>query len=139
MKRPHLRIPPLLAAIYVVGGCASIAGSHVDSISVKTPNCPGIPCVLKNDDGEYHIKETPGTVTVERAYGDLTVTCGNKRTGYESITVSSKAEGVWGNILLGGPIGWGIDAATGAGYAYPNSIINSLECKERKRKPIPRT
>ena len=114
----------------VGGGCASMAGSHIDSVSVDTPNCPQVPCILKNEDGEYHIKETPGTVTVERAYGALTVTCGDEEVGYAEVIVESEAEGVWGNILFGGFIGWGVDAATGAGYAYPASIMNPLECEE---------
>lgn len=111
----------------VLGGCASIAGSHVDSISVETPACPEASCVLENDDGKYYIKETPGTVTVERAYGDLNVVC-KKNGKIDVITVESKATGVWGNILAGGIIGWGVDAATGAGYAYPKSVIHPLKC-----------
>ena len=113
----------------VLNGCASVAGSHVDSISVVTPGCPDAVCVLENDDGKYYIKGTPGTVTVERAYGDLVVTC-EKDGEIEVLHVESKAEGVWGNILLGGVIGWGVDASTGAGYAYPNSITHPLKCPD---------
>lgn len=116
-----------LIVAYILGGCASIAGSHIDSISVETPNCPKASCVLENEDGKYYIKETPGTVTIERAYGDLSVVC--KKDGkVDMMLVESKAQGVWGNILLGGIIGWGVDAATGAGYSYPNSIMHPLKC-----------
>lgn len=122
-----LRTSTVLATLLLLNGCASMAGSHTDSVSVSTPACPEAQCVLENDDGKYYIKETPGTVVVERAYGDLVVTCrkGNK---IEVVSVPSKADGVWGNILLGGIIGWGVDAATGAGYSYPKEVINPLEC-----------
>ena len=113
--------------IIFLNGCASIAGSHIDSISVETPACLEASCVLENDDGKYHIKGTPDTVTVERAYGDLVVTC-RKGNNIDVVRIESKAKGVWGNILLGGVIGWGVDAATGAGYAYPGSITHPLKC-----------
>lgn len=119
----------LLLAIHVLGGCASIAGSHVDSIAVETPDCPGATCVLENEEGKYYVKETPGSVTVERAYDDLVVTCEKDGKKEISRTESSSTAGVWGNILLGGVIGWAVDANTGAGYAYPPSIINPLQCE----------
>ena len=35
-----------------------------------------------------------------------------------------------GNILIGGLIGVGIDAATGAMWEYPNTVIVPLQCEE---------
>ena len=110
-----------------LSGCTSIAGSHIDSVSVETPGCPEASCVLENDDGKYHIKATPGTVVVEHAYGDLAVIF-KKGDKIDVISVPSRANGVWGNILLGGFIGWGVDAATGAGHSYPASITHPLKC-----------
>jgi len=42
-------------------------------------------------------------------------------------TVVSKSNGsVWGNILLGGGIGYIVDRNTGAGFDYPNTITVML-------------
>lgn len=130
MKIHNLMIILLSAAtVNVLGGCASIVGSHVDSVTVETPYCPGATCLLQNEEGKYFITETPGTVTVERAYGDLTIACEKDNAKKITIVESTATGGVWGNILAGGVIGWGVDVATGAGYAYPSSIINPLKCE----------
>ena len=132
MKHKKYTFIVALIALCTMSGCASVAGSHIDSIAVDTPSCPKAACVLKNEDGKYHVKETPDTVTVERAYGDLTVTC-KKNGRTKTITVSSKAHGVWGNVLLGGIIGWAVDAQTGAGYMYPDEILHPLKCETQSR------
>lgn len=130
MRNHNLNIILLLAGtMNVLGGCASIVGSHVDSVTVETPYCPGATCLLQNEEGKYFITETPGTVTVERTYGDLTVKCEKGDVKEITIVESTATGGVWGNILAGGVIGWGVDVATGAGYAYPSSIINTLKCE----------
>lgn len=130
MKIHNLMIILLSAAtMNILGGCASIVGSHVDSVTVETPYCPGATCLLSNEEGKYFITETPGTVTVERAYGDLTIACEKDNAKKIIIVESTATGGVWGNILAGGVIGWGVDVATGAGYAYPSSIINPLKCE----------
>ena len=36
--------------------------------------------------------------------------------------VSKSNGGIWGNLLLGGPIGAAIDAGSGAGFDYPASM-----------------
>ena len=42
-------------------------------------------------------------------------------------TIVSKSNGaVWGNIILGGGIGYVVDRNTGAGFDYPNSITVML-------------
>lgn len=37
--------------------------------------CPGAVCKLSNDKGTWYVSGTPGSVTIQRAYGDLIVTC----------------------------------------------------------------
>ena len=66
---------------------------------------------------------SPGTVTVHKSTGDLAVDClkdGNV-VGHETM-VSRSNGAVWGNIIIGGGIGYIIDRNTGAGFDYPATI-----------------
>ncbi|WP_396189690.1 SHOCT domain-containing protein [Flavobacterium sp.] len=79
-------------------------------------------CTLTNDKGSWFIK-TPGSTTIQKSGQDLVVTCNKDGVPAGSTTVASSANGgVWGNILLGGFIGYAIDASTGAGFDYPTSM-----------------
>lgn len=68
----------------------------------------------------------PGSVTIQKSTGDLAVDCAKENImGHE--TIISKSNGaVWGNIILGGGIGYVVDRNTGAGFDYPNSITVML-------------
>ena len=104
-------------------GCASIVSGTSQIVSVETLSdagrVDGANCKLENDKGVYYVT-TPGTVTVRRSYGNMNVKCekANSPTGMKSIKSSTKAM-VAGNILFGGFIGAGVDAASGAAYDYP--------------------
>ncbi len=108
-----------------------ISGEN-QSVSVSTSGCPDSMCQLKNDKGTWYVPSTPGSVTVHRAYGDMTVVC--KKEGYPdaATTVKSSTKGViatniiWGMFL---PVGAAVDAATGAAYDYPAEIVVAMECK----------
>lgn len=115
----------LAASAIVLGatGCASIVSGTSQIVSVETMSptgrVDGASCKLQNDKGVYFVT-TPGTVTVRRAYSDMNVSCEKDGfpTGLASIKSSTKGM-VAGNILVGGIIGVGVDAATGAAYDYP--------------------
>jgi len=104
-------------------GCASIVSGTSQVVSVETlhstGNVAGATCKLENDKGVYYVT-TPGTVTVHRAYGDMNVKC--EKPGFDAglATVKSSTKGMMaGNIVFGGFIGAGVDAASGAAYDYP--------------------
>lgn len=84
-----------------------------------TGKVDGASCKLQNDKGVYYVV-TPGTVNVHRAYGDLSVTCEKAGLPNGLATIKSMTKGMMaGNILFGGFIGAGVDAASGAAYDYP--------------------
>jgi len=123
----QLMRPCLLAAMAAsaasLTGCASIVSGTNQVVSVETlhPNGPvtGAVCKLENDKGVYYVT-TPGTVTVHRAYGDMSVKC--EKAGFDAglATVKSSTKGMMaGNLVFGGFIGAGVDAASGAAYDYP--------------------
>lgn len=73
---------------------------------------------MKNSQGTWFVT-SPGSVVVHKTKTDLTVTC--KKEGYQDavITVPAEFNAVTaGNILAGGLIGVGVDAASGANYGY---------------------
>lgn len=110
-----------------VMGCASIIGSKHQPISVQTYHngqpVEDVSCVLNNDKGVWFVK-TPGSTTVRKSGGDLTVTCkkDNLPTGLTYATSSANG-GAWGNILFGGLIGYAVDASSGAAFDYP-TVLN---------------
>lgn len=115
----------------LLSGCASIVSGTNQPISIETPDCDGADCKLMNDKGTWFVK-SPGSVTVSRAYGDLTVSCSKEGFGTETIAVKSATKGMAaGNLIFGGVIGGGVDVATGAAYDYPNLITNPLSCKKK--------
>lgn len=120
--RPYLALAVLAQTV----GCASIVGGTNQSISVETRDTAGpvagASCKLENDKGTWFVT-TPGSTTVHRAYGDLKVNCDKDGhgPGVASAKSTTKALAV-GNIVFGGVIGVGVDAATGAAYDYPELI-----------------
>ncbi len=124
--KEFLRTSAILAvAIAAVSltGCASIVSGTSQVVSVETLHqsgpIAGASCKLENDKGVYYVT-TPGTVTVHRAYGDMNVKCEKAEMPAGMAVVKSATKGMMaGNILFGGFIGAGVDAASGAAYDYP--------------------
>jgi hypothetical protein len=105
-------------------GCASIVTGHNQSLSVETRSkdgqtVMGANCKLVNDKGTWFVT-SPGSVTVHRSYDDLLVNCDKDGQEPGAASVKSSTKGMaFGNILLGGVIGAGVDVASGAAYDYP--------------------
>ena len=126
MFKQAMRSTFIMAALAGAGtltGCASIVSGTGQVVSVETLHSSGpvagATCKLENDKGVYYVT-TPGTVTVHRAYGDMNVKCDKAGFAPGVATIKSATKGMMaGNILFGGFIGAGVDAATGAGYDYP--------------------
>lgn len=115
----------LLAAL-LASGCASITRGTTEAFVIESEP-PGATATLSTGP----VCETPCSVKVKRK-GDFTVTI--EKEGYESIvsTVTSSidgggAAGMAGNVLVGGLIGAGIDAGTGAMHSHkPNPLTVTL-------------
>jgi hypothetical protein len=112
-------------------GCASVTGSKLQPVSVQAVHegkeVAGVGCTLTNDAGKWFVT-TPGSVTINKSTGDLAVECKKDGQYVGQETVVSKANGsVWGNILLGGGVGYIVDRNTGAGFDYPTAITVILK------------
>jgi hypothetical protein len=118
----------LMFVFFTIGiaGCASITGSRNQPVTVTTTYkgqpITGAHCTLQNDKGMWTVS-TPGSVTIQKAYGDLSLTCRKDPTHVGSNTFKSSHEGsVWGNVLVGGLIGYAVDSSSGAGFSYPQTM-----------------
>lgn len=122
--------------VAVLAGCASITGSKTQPISItavcEAAMIQGATCTATNDKGVTYV-QTPGTAMIQKSVADLSVSCTKGSSISQPVIVSSSSNvGVWGNILLGGPIGAAIDAGTGAGFDYPPNInvVFNAPCAE---------
>ncbi|NWG46985.1 MAG: hypothetical protein HXY25_10635 [Alphaproteobacteria bacterium] len=115
-----------------LAGCATVIEGTTDTIAVNSRPVSGAECEASHKDGLYYVT-TPGTITVEKSKDDLTFRC--TRAGYEDavkVVPSTFKATTLGNILLGGVIGVGVDAASGAMNEYPKAVVIEL-------KPLPGT
>jgi hypothetical protein len=112
----------IILAAGLVAGCASVIKGSTQSIAITTPPTSGANCILSSEQGNWTVM-TPGAVSVERSKDDIAVRC--TKPGWQDgfATIPSNFEG-WtvGNLLLGGVIGLGVDAATGAINNYPHAF-----------------
>lgn len=118
----HFATMAVAAIALSLGGCASVIKGGSQSIAISSPPVSGATCTLTSAQGNWTVI-TPGAVEVSRSKEDVQVRC--VKPGYQDgvATIPSSFEG-WtvGNLLLGGVIGVGVDAATGAINEYPNAF-----------------
>ena len=130
-SRTIKRIPLIFFLTLFLFNCASLTQGTNQIITVDTPNCPGAQCKLTNNDGTYFINETPGTVTINKSRSQLSVECYKGEDKSITSSSSSVENMAWGNILIGGIIGGGVDMATGAAYKYPGLVSHPLDCRNK--------
>lgn len=136
-----LLLPALVLCVSLCSGCASIVSGQNQSLSVTTTregaDIQGAQCSLQNDKGSWYVT-TPGSVTVHRSYKDLVVNCATDPSQPNTMQVKSTTKGMaFGNILVGGVIGVGVDVATGAAYDYPSTIAVALAPSKLARASAP--
>jgi hypothetical protein len=124
-----MKIITIAMVSLVLTGCASISGEKMQPITVQSihdnKEIVGVGCTLTNDAGSWFLT-TPGSVTVHKSTGDLAIDC-KKDDVFGRQTLVSKSNGaVWGNILVGGGIGYIVDRNTGAGFDYPATTMITM-------------
>ncbi|HEY7978753.1 MAG TPA: TonB family protein [Rhizomicrobium sp.] len=114
-------VAALLAVSVSLSGCASVIKGSSQTIAIATPPTSGANCLLTSKEGNWPVV-TPGVVKVERSKEDIVIRCTKPGWQDATQTIPSNFEG-WtvGNLLIGGIIGIGIDAATGAINEYPHT------------------
>jgi len=133
----------LLAAAIVLPcfGCASVTRGTTENISISTT-----PAGATADISGLEIPTACVTPCVVQAKRNADITVTINKEGYEPQVIpltkeipGTGAAGFAGNVLLGGLIGMGVDAATGAAQDHkPNPVIVTLQPLTRASPHAPR-
>jgi hypothetical protein len=116
-----------LFALIGLSACSSIIEGTSQQISVVT-NPAGASCRFdRNGETIGVVNPTPGGLVVKKTKHDIDVIC--TKDGYEEARFHNKSgiqEATFGNIVLGGGIGWAIDSASGADNKYEPAVNMTL-------------
>jgi hypothetical protein len=112
-------------ALLMLPSCATIVKGTTQTIAINSPGAAGARCQLRSGAIGTVDVVTPATVTLEKSQENITVHCVKECFQDGAGIVTSFTEGLAaGNIIAGGVIGLGIDAASGAMNKYaPETII----------------
>jgi hypothetical protein len=101
----------LMVALLLVG-CATITKGTTQSVAVDTPGVPGATCTIQTQSGPQ-IVTTPGTIVLSRGSTALPIQCTKECYTLGSSIIPSNTETMAaGNVIFGGFIGLGVDAAS---------------------------
>jgi len=117
----------LLAPVVLLSACATIVSGTSQAVSVSTTPAGAACAVDRLGMRIAVVPQTPGAVRVDKSKNDLMVTC--SLPGYQTTTVVQPSGfniTTLGNVFVGGLIGIGIDAASGAINQYPSNIRMDL-------------
>jgi len=118
-----LRYTVCVAALATMVGCASIVEGTDQNVTIITEPT-GAKCDLTRD-GEIiaTASSTPTSVNVDKSKDDISVICTKEGHFDGAKVVESAFQGMtFGNIIFGGIIGVGVDAASGAMNEYPATV-----------------
>ena len=118
------RVPFFFALVSLaLQGCATITQGTDQKMTVNT-DPQGATCKLERDGGQIAVvSPTPGTADVEKSKDDIVIDCTKKGRQSAQRTISSNFEGMTaGNLIVGGIVGLGVDAASGAMNEYPSEV-----------------
>ena len=125
-----MRLVGIVALAAAVGGCASVTRGTTENISItSTPS--GAEATISGLDIPTACV-TPCTIVAKRS-ADISVTFAKPGFETEVVTLTKEvpatgAAGFAGNVLAGGLIGMGVDAATGAAQDHkPNPVIVTMK------------
>jgi hypothetical protein len=102
-----------------ISACATLTKGTTQPVVLATPGVPGAQCTLNSPSIGKKVVTTPASIVLDKSQNSITVVC--KKQCYQDGTgiISSNTETMAaGNILAGGVIGLGIDAASGAMNKY---------------------
>ncbi len=120
----------LVALTGCITACSSIIEGRSQQIVINT-NPPGASCQLvRNGTTIATVTDTPSGVNVDKTKYDIEIKC--NKPGYQQATYlnhSGAAGATFGNIILGGGIGWAIDSASGADNKYDSPVNITLAKK----------
>lgn len=125
-----LTLASLGLLVALSSGCATITSGTSQTIAVETEknNLPvtGANCRIVTSKGVWNLV-TPATFEISKSSDDARISCekADEPKG-EAVAKSGFKGNTVGNVLIGGFIGIGVDALTGAMWAYPTRWLVKL-------------
>jgi hypothetical protein len=121
-----MRILAILELAPMLIGCATITKGTTQTVAIDTPGVPGAVCTIQTQSGPRGVT-TPGPVVLDKGSAPLPITCTKECyvTGSSIIPSGTEAMAA-GNVVFGGLIGLGVDAATGAMNKYPDLVTVAM-------------
>ena len=112
-------------------GCATVTRGTMQSVSINTRDVTGAICTLSSQSIGKRTITAPATISLEKGMYNVEVHCTKEcyQDG-EGVITSSLEVMTAGNILIGGVVGVGVDAISGAINKYEPEV-------EITMKPIP--
>lgn len=132
----------MFAAACLSSGCASLTNNTSQAVVVRT-TCgdavvQGATCRIINPHGSWAVVSTPGAVMITKAPGDLAVSCTMPNVVGDPVLYESHATlGTYGNIIIGGLVGFGIDSYRDAAWGYHPEMSIDI-CRGQSERTIQR-
>lgn len=106
----------------LLGGCATITRGTTQTVAVDTPGVAGAMCTVTTANGPQTVA-TPGSFILPKSSATLPVRCVKECYQDGGGVLGSTFEAMTaGNLIVGGVIGIGVDAMSGAMNKYPDFI-----------------
>jgi hypothetical protein len=114
-----IKLAVTTTAFVALTGCATITKGTTQSVALDTPGAPGAKCTLTSSSVGSVTLVTPASVVLQKGSESVRVLCKKEcfDDGVGIITSGTEAMAA-GNIIAGGIIGLGVDAASGAMNKY---------------------
>ncbi len=107
------------ATVVALAGCATITKGTTQAVAINTPGAPGASCTLSSGGIGQKVVTTPTTIVLEKSQENISVVCKKQCFQDAAGIIASHTEAMAaGNVILGGPIGLGVDAVSGAMNRY---------------------
>lgn len=108
-----------LMCVVHLPGCATITKGTTQAVAIDTPGAAGATCTLASPGIGSKSVVTPASLVLDKSQQNITVTCRKKCYQDAVGIIPSYTETMTaGNVLVGGVVGLGVDAATGAMNKY---------------------
>ena len=121
----------IVLVFVILGGCATITKGRDQRVAINTPGVQGAVCELTSEGIGTYTVLTPNNIELPKSRRNIDVMCRKECFEDTGGVINSSLVGAFaGNIILGGVIGIGVDAMSGAMNEYDPSITVYM-------KPIP--
>lgn len=132
-----MRVFCILLFCLFIGGCATITKGTTQTIAIDTPGVAGASCTIQTQSGPRGVI-TPGSVVLDKGSSPLPITCTKECYLAGSSIIPSGTESMAaGNVVFGGLIGLGVDAASGAMNKYPDMVTVAMVPDQTCQQPAP--